>query len=124
MTLRTAALLAVTVLANTGGEISIARATKDFGEVKNFRLQALFAHFGQVLRSGWILLAVGLLAVGFFSLLTLLSWADVSFVIPATALSYVVGGLGAKFLLGERLTPARWAGIVLVSVGVALVCTG
>ena len=44
-----------------------------------------------------------------------LSWADYS---------YVVGGLGAKFLLGERLSPARWAGIVLVSVGVAHVCAG
>jgi drug/metabolite transporter (DMT)-like permease len=95
---------------------------KDFGEVKNFKLAGLFTLLGRVFRSGWMLLAIGLLAVGFFSLLTLLSWADVSFVIPATALSYVVGGLGAKLLLGERLPPARWAGIVLVSVGVALVC--
>jgi len=69
-------------------------------------------------------LAIGLLSMGFFSLLALLFWADVSFVIPATASTYVVGGLGARFPLGERLSPARWAGIVLVSVGVALVCAG
>jgi drug/metabolite transporter (DMT)-like permease len=124
MTLRTAVVLAITVLANTGGEIAVTRAMKDFGEVKNFHPAALLSLFGQVSRSGWMWLAIGLLTLGFFSLLTVLSWADVSFVIPATALSYVVGGLGAKFLLGERLAPARWAGIVLVSLGVALVCAG
>jgi drug/metabolite transporter (DMT)-like permease len=50
----------------------------------------------------------------------LLSWADVSFAIPATALSYVVGALGARFLLHERVTGARWAGVALVCLGVAL----
>jgi drug/metabolite transporter (DMT)-like permease len=124
MTLRTAIFLTITVVANTGGEIAVTRAMKDFGEVDDFRLAGLGTVVGRAFRSGWMGLAIGLLALGFFSLLTLLSWADVSFVIPATALSYVVGGLGAKFLLEERLTPARWAGIVLVSVGVALVCAG
>ena len=122
MTMRTAVFLALTVLANTSGEISVTRAMKDLGEVKNFAPAAVLNVLGRALRSSWMWLAIGLLAVGFFSLLTLLSWADVSFVIPATALSYVVGGLGAKFLLGERLPTARWAGIVLVSAGVALVC--
>jgi len=124
MTLRTALFLAITVLANTGGEISVTRAMKDVGEIKNFKLSALLIVFKRAFRSGWMRLAIVLLAVGFFSLLVLLSWADVSFVIPATASTYVVGGLGAKSLLGERLSPARWAGIVLVSVGVALVCAG
>jgi drug/metabolite transporter (DMT)-like permease len=124
MTLRTALFLAITVLANTGGEISVTRAMKDIGEVKDFRVAALLTVFKRAFWSGWMWLAIGLLAVGFFSLLALLSWADVSLVIPATASTYVVGGLGAKFLLGEQLSPARWAGIALVSVGVALVCAG
>jgi uncharacterized membrane protein len=124
MTLRTALFLAITVFANSGGEIAVSRAMKDTGEIKNFKLAALLPVFKRTFRSRWIRLAIGLLAVGFFSLLALLSWADVSFVIPATASTYVVGGLGAKFLLGEQLSPARWAGIALVSVGVALVCTG
>jgi len=124
MTWRTALFLAITVFANTGGEICVTRAMKDLGEVKDFKPAALLAVFKRAFRSNWMRLAIALLAVGFFSLLALLSWADVSFVIPATASTYVVGGLGAKFLLGERLSPARWAGIALVSVGVALVCTG
>jgi drug/metabolite transporter (DMT)-like permease len=54
----------------------------------------------------------------------LLSWEPVSFVIPASALSYVVGTFGAKYILGEDVSPARWAGVVLVCVGVALVAAG
>jgi drug/metabolite transporter (DMT)-like permease len=45
-----------------------------------------------------------------------------SFVIPANALSYVTGAIGGKYFLGEQLTPSRWAGIGLISIGVALVC--
>ena len=124
MTLRTAISLAITVLGNTGGEIAVTRAMKDLGEVKNFAPSALLSVLGRAFRSGWMWLAIGLLAVGFFALLALLSWTNVSFAIPATALSYAVGGVGAKFLLGERLTVARWIGIALVTLGVALVCVG
>jgi drug/metabolite transporter (DMT)-like permease len=56
------------------------------------------------------------------SLRAFASWAKVSFVVPATAAHYIVGGLGAKFLLKERLSQVRWAGMLLVAVGVALVC--
>jgi drug/metabolite transporter (DMT)-like permease len=62
------------------------------------------------------------MALAFFSLLALLSWAQVSFVVPATAANYVVGAVGAKFLLKERVSQARWAGLLLVAAGVALVC--
>jgi drug/metabolite transporter (DMT)-like permease len=69
----------------------------------------------------WMWIGIGLEAVGFFSLLALLSWADVSVVVPATALSYVTGACGAKFLLNEKVAPLRWAGVLLVCLGVALV---
>jgi drug/metabolite transporter (DMT)-like permease len=65
-----------------------------------------------------------LMTVAFFALLAMLSWENVSFVIPVTALSYVAGALGGKFLLGERVTPMRWLGVLLVCLGVALVCVG
>jgi bacterial/archaeal transporter family protein len=53
-------------------------------------------------------------------LLALLSWADVSIVVPATALSYVTAALGAKYLLHEDIAPLRWVGVFLVCAGVAL----
>jgi drug/metabolite transporter (DMT)-like permease len=67
-------------------------------------------------------LGTALAALAFFSLLALLSWAKVSFVVPATAANYIVGALGAKFLLKERVGKARWGGMLLVAAGVALVC--
>jgi drug/metabolite transporter (DMT)-like permease len=69
-------------------------------------------------------LGVGLIALGFFSMLILLSWENVSFVVPATSLSYAVGALGAQVVLGERVSRVRWMGVVLVILGVVLVWLG
>jgi len=84
-------------------------------------VRSLLSFLRRALREGWFWAGIGLLALSFFSLLALLSWKDVSFVIPATAASYVTGAVGARLLLGERLTPLRWAGILFVTLGVALV---
>ena len=64
------------------------------------------------------------MTLGFFSLLGMLSLENVSFVIPVTALSYAAGALGGKFFLGERVGLQRWAGVLLVCIGVALVIVG
>ena len=61
------------------------------------------------------------MAVTFFSFLIVLSWADLSFVIPAKSMVYVVSTLGAKWLLKETVSWERWGGIFLVCLGVALV---
>ena len=121
--MRTFIFLAIVVFAGTGGEIAATHAMKRIGEVKDFAPRAVLGVLGRAFRLGWLWLGLALMALAFFSLLALLSWADVSFVVPATALSYVVGALGAKILLGERLGPERWAGILLVCIGVAVVCT-
>jgi len=78
---------------------------------------------GRALVQGQMWMGVGLMALAFFSLITVLSWAEVSFVVPATAANYVAGAFGAKFLLKERVSKARWAGVLLVAAGVTLVCT-
>ena len=79
---------------------------KQVGEVQSFSASSLLRFLSRALRQSYLWLGIGLLALNFFSLLALLSWADVSFAIPASALSYVTGALGAKLLLGERLTPS------------------
>jgi len=120
--MRTAVFLAIVVFAGTGGEIAATHAMKRLGEVKGFAPRVLVGVLGRAFRLGWMWLGIGLMALAFFSLLALLSWADVGFVVPATAISYVVGALGAKLLLKEHLGLMRWAGILLVTVGVAIVC--
>jgi drug/metabolite transporter (DMT)-like permease len=122
--MRTAITLIILVLSSTGGDLCVAQAMKRIGEVKDFTPKGLLRVLGRVLREGWMWIGIGQMTLAFCSLLALLSWEAVSFVIPATALSYVTGALGSKYLLGEQLTRRRWVGIGLVSVGVLLVCLG
>jgi drug/metabolite transporter (DMT)-like permease len=56
--------------------------------------------------------------------MTLLSWADLSYVLPVTSIGYVLVALSGKFLLNEQIAPKRWAGILLVMGGVAMVSFG
>ena len=122
--IRNAFFLAIVVLASTGGELAVSHAMKRMGEVHDFSLRNILVVIGRAFRQGWMWFGFGLMALSFFALLALLSWADVSFVIPATALSYAVGALGAKFLLGEQVSGTRWAGVLLVCLGVAVVFAG
>jgi hypothetical protein len=72
----------------------------------------------------WVALGIALL-IGFFaSYLTALSWADLTFVLPATAFGYVIIALLARFWLNESISLERWAGIVLITLGVEFVAQG
>ncbi len=124
MRMVTALLVAIVVLAGTGGEIAATRAMREFDEVKEFRPRALLRALGRAFQSKWMWIGLAQMTLAFFSLLVLLSREDVSFAVPATALSYAVGPLGAKFLLGEQVSRMRWAGVLLVCGGVALVWAG
>jgi drug/metabolite transporter (DMT)-like permease len=97
---------------------------KVVGEVKDFRPSALLRLVPRVLRVPWIWVGLTLMGTAFFSLLAVLSMENVSLVVPVTALSYAAGALGGKFFLREQVTPRRWAGVLLVCVGVALVVVG
>ena len=72
----------------------------------------------------WIAAGIVLL-IGFFaSYLTALSWADLTFVLPATAFGNVIVAFLSKFWLHETISPERWAGIVLITLGVGFVAQG
>jgi drug/metabolite transporter (DMT)-like permease len=122
--MRNALFIAIVVLTGTGGELAMTHAMKQIGEVHHFTPRAILRVIGRAFRLGWMWIGFGLMVLSFFALLALLSWADVSFVVPATALSYAVGAFGAKFLLGERVNTTRWIGVFLVCIGVALVWAG
>ncbi len=122
--MRDISLLAALILCSTGGEIAITYGMKATGEPARLRPRALLQFLGRAVRNGWFWAGVPLMALSFYSLLVLLSWDPISFVIPASALSYVVGTFGAKFVLGEHVSPARWAGVVMVCAGVTLVAAG
>jgi drug/metabolite transporter (DMT)-like permease len=121
---RTLWCLTVLLAAGTGGDLAAARAMKQTGEVAHLTPSAIVSSLTTAFRLRWMWVSLGLQAVAFFSLLALLSWEDVSVAVPATALSYVIGAVGARWLLHERLGAGRWAGIALICTGVLLVLGG
>ncbi len=121
---RTVLMLAVVILSGATGEIALTHGMKKVGEPASFSLGELLAFLKRVFRSVWLWIGLPLMALSFYALLLLLSWEPVSFVMPASALGYVVGTLGARYVLGEEVSGGRWAGVLLVCAGVALVAAG
>jgi drug/metabolite transporter (DMT)-like permease len=114
-------MLIVFICSGTGGEIAVTYGMKKIGEPESFRPRALLRFLWRAVRSGWVWFALPLLAASFYSLLILLSWAPISLVIPASAANYIVGVLGAKYILKEEVTVRRWLGVGMVFLGVILV---
>ena len=122
--MRVAIALAIIIIGGTAGELSVTRAMKQIGEVQDFSPSNLLRVIGRAFCIGWMWFGLLLMALSFFALLMVLSWENVSFVVPVTALSYVFGAFGGKFLLGEQIEARRWIGVALVCLGVLLVCVG
>jgi drug/metabolite transporter (DMT)-like permease len=122
--LTVAVLLLFVVCASTAGELCMTRAMKSAGEAASFHPRELFGVFRRALRIGWMWRGLMLMMVSFFAMLAVLSMANVSLAVPATALSYAAGAYGSRVFLGERITHLRWAGVLLVCIGVALVWRG
>src|SRR5262249_1740294 len=118
--MRLAVFIGIVVLTGTAGDICVTHAMKRIGEGTSFRPSVGLPMMAKAFRHASMWMGIALMAVAFFSLLALLSWADASLVIPATALSYVSGAFCAKFFLREKIEPVRWIGVILVCAGVAL----
>ena len=118
--MKTAVLITMIVFADSAGDVLLTRGMKQVGEISAVNPRSLLANGRRIITNRNFLLALFFLAVTFFSYLFVLSWADLSLVFPAKSLVYVVSTLGAKFILRETVTFQRWAGILLVCVGVSL----
>jgi len=83
-----------------------------------------FSHLLLAVRNPWVGLGILLLAGFFASYMTALSFADLTYVLPASSLGYVLLALIARFALHEKISLLRWLGILLVSAGVGFVTSG
>lgn len=115
------AILAV-VVTSVVGDILLARAMKQVGDVHElWQRSGLWTVVGRVLGNPNFFLGVSAMAVAFFSLLFALSWGDVSLVAPAAAsLTFIGNAFAAKVFLHERVDRRRWIAAALVAGGVAL----
>jgi drug/metabolite transporter (DMT)-like permease len=117
----TALMIALVVLGGSVGDVFITKGMKQVGEISTLDGRELLRIARRTLANRWFLVGLFFMAVSFFSFVAVLSWADLSLVLPATSISFVITTVGAKLFLQERINLSRWVGIVLVCIGVALI---
>jgi len=103
------------------GNVLLSKGMKGVGSAKNWQPQELFHVFTQVLRSGYIWFGIACLLAFFVAYMLVLTWADFSFVQPASAFSYAIVAILGLLLLGEKVSALRWSGIAVICVGVLIV---
>jgi len=113
--------IGVIVAATTVGEVLQAHGMRSHGEIRDFRPGAIRRAMAMLARNWAIILSVVAMAVSFFAYIGLLTIAELSFAVPATAITYVLETLLAKYVLKEQVNWLRWVGASLVICGVALV---
>jgi drug/metabolite transporter (DMT)-like permease len=120
MTFRRYLVLGVVAVTAPLGDTLLSVGMKRVGPVPLDHLSTLI----YALRTPQILVGIALLICFFASYLASLSWADLTFVLPATSIGNVIVALLAKFWLHEQISPDRWIGILLITAGVGFVTQG
>ena len=117
----TALLIGLVVLGGSAGDVFITKGMKQLGEISTLNLGQLLGIFRRAITNKCVLIGVLFMAVSYFSFLGALRLADLSLVLPATSISFVITTIGARLFLKETISATRWAGILLVCIGVALI---
>ncbi len=120
MNFRKQATLAGVVIFGALGDVALSRGMKAVGAVS-------LSHWTEVIAAvftPWVGAGIILLLGFFASYLAALSFADLTYVLPATSVGYIIMALLARFFLHENISPLRWAGIVLIAAGVGFVTRG
>lgn len=112
-------LFGVSVFAATGDSL-LSRGMKQIGGVSIHHLQSIIL----MVFNPTVALGIVFLLAFFACYMTSLSWADLTYVLPATSVSYILLTLLAKFYLHETISVARWCGVLLISAGVGFVTQG
>ena len=113
-------LAALTSVCNTVGDVLNTAGMKREPEVEKLNLHSLIAMLSRIVRNPLVIGGVASLTAGFLAMMSLLSIANVSFAVPATAISFVLETLLAKYILKEDVGLRRWAAATLVACGVVL----
>ena len=113
---KTHLLTTIVVFTNVVGNICLSHGMQQVGTI----VSASPADYLRALLNPWVLAGTCTLAVWMISDLALLSRADLTFVLPVTASSYVFIAIAGHFLLGDQISWQRWLGIVVISLGVIL----
>jgi drug/metabolite transporter (DMT)-like permease len=119
--LKTSFLLVLLVVLNSAGNFFFGIGMKRIGALPSWSMAALHSAFIAIFSSPWIWLGIVSMLLFMVALMLVLSWADFTYVMPATASMYAVVALLGHFVLGEPVTRLRWIGVALICLGVLLV---
>jgi drug/metabolite transporter (DMT)-like permease len=119
--LKTYLMIAIMIIAGPLGNVFLGKGMKHAGELSLWPPSVLLSTALRVFHTGSIWLGIASLITFFVAYMLVLSWADYSFVQPASSLAYGVVALLGYLMLGERVSPLRWAGIAVICLGVFVV---
>jgi len=119
--LKTAILIVIMVSVAPLGDIFLGKGMKQIGPMPGWAPSELFDFFFAAFTSATIWIGIGLLLAFFVAYLLVLSWADYSYVLPASSISTLVVALLAYFVLHETVRPLRWVGVAIICLGVFVV---
>ena len=119
--LKTITFMVLAITAGAVGDIFLTLGMKSLGDLSVKSFWELLNVAGRVLTSPRLIIGTALQAVYFGLWLAVLSWEDLSVALPMQALNYLIVAFLSQWYLGESVTPMRWAGIVIICIGVALV---
>jgi drug/metabolite transporter (DMT)-like permease len=116
-------LIVMTIAAGAAavGQIFVRQGMQQVGSLEAYTPVALMGYLGQALSNPYVVIGTALNAVFYVLFLASLSWADVTVVLPITALEFGMAAILAVMILHEVVPTLRWAGIVLVILGVLLI---
>jgi uncharacterized membrane protein len=114
---KTRLFTALVILSSVSGNFSLSWGMREVGRL----ISASPMAYVRAVFNPWVALGISLLLVWLFAQMALLSWADLSYVLPVTSIGYVLSALAGKIFMHERISGWRSAGILLIVAGVLLV---
>lgn len=114
-------VLAIALVIESFGNVLLTKGMKEVGEVQLTKLSAVADSIRRCATNPRLLAGVALLAMFFGLFMAMLSWADISVVLPLTSIGYVLTAVFARMYLNEDMNPLRWLGTLLIVAGVFFV---
>jgi drug/metabolite transporter (DMT)-like permease len=118
---KTAILILLMVVFGSAGDTLMGKGMRAVGPPAEWSAAVVWTFLLRAAASPAVWMGFACLLSFFLSYRLVLTWADFSYVLPASAASYAVVPLLGRFFLGEQVSPTRWAGVALIALGVALV---
>ncbi len=119
--MKTYLVLAISILSQAFGNVFLSKGMKQIGSVIGAGGADLLVPLAHAIGNPTIWLGAALLLIAFLLFSTVLSWADLSFVLPTVSIEVIINVAFADYFLSEPVSAVRWIGTLLISIGVILV---